>query len=377
MSPPQPVPARACARLGFRGRCRGLLAAGARGRGAAVRTVFYHLGMQSSRLVLDAATLHEVLPALGCQAVEVLDQTTSTNTVLAERLRGALAAGDEVPEFSVLLAEEQTQGKGRLDRAWGAPRSSQLILSLGVRLPGSVAAGSLGLLPLLTGVAVVNAVRSVSAAAGHEVPATLKWPNDVIVKGRKLAGILVEAVQVTPEPVVVIGVGLNMDLTREELPVPHATSLALEGMPMASGQQAGSEQGGAQDGSEQDGGTTARTRLAIALVEELIGDLRRFARMGGAPQTVLPGYRQLAVTLGSKVTVHLPDGSTPQGVARDVDDTGALVVDAPDKAPLVVAAGDVTHLRPAAEPAADGAQSPAGYAAGAEQTGADSAGEEG
>ncbi|CAQ04412.1 biotin-protein ligase [Corynebacterium urealyticum DSM 7109] len=290
-------------------------------------------GMQTSRVLLDSATLREVLPALGCGAVEVLDQTTSTNSVLAEQVRAALAAGEEVPEFSVLFAEEQTQGRGRLDRAWGAPRSSQLIVSVAARLPGVDVANRLGLLPLLTGVAAVDAVRAVSAAAGAEVPAELKWPNDLMVDGRKLGGILVEAVQLEPEPIVVIGLGLNVDLQRSELPVPHATSLVLEGMP------------GGQGATEH--GPGVRTRLAIALIDELFSGLRRFIQLGGAPQSVLPRYRQVVSTLGTKVVVHLPDGTTTHGVARDVEGTGALIVDVDGGGELVVAAGDVTHLRPA------------------------------
>lgn len=290
-------------------------------------------GMQTSRVLLDAATLREVLPALGCGAVEVLDLTTSTNSVLAEQIRSALAAGEEVPKFSVLFAEEQTQGRGRLDRAWGAPRSSQLIVSVAARLPGVDVATRLGLLPLLTGVAAVEAVRAVSRAAGAEVPAELKWPNDVMVDGRKLGGILVEAVQLEPEPIVVIGLGLNVDLQRSELPVPHATSLVLEGMP--------------DDQESTEDGPGVRTRLAIALIDELVGGLRRFTQLGGSPQSVLPRYRQVVATLGTKVVVHLPDGTTPHGVARDVDGTGALVVDVDGDGELVVAAGDVTHLRPA------------------------------
>lgn len=310
-------------------------------------------GMQTSRVLLDAATLCEVLPALGCGAVEVLDQTTSTNSVLAEQVRAALAAGEEVPEFSVLFAEEQTQGRGRLDRAWGAPRSSQLIVSVAARLPGVDVATRLGLLPLLTGVAAVDAVRAVSRAAGAEVPAELKWPNDVMVDGRKLGGILVEAVQLEPEPIVVIGLGLNVDLQRSELPVPHATSLILEGMPGDQGATDGAPVGsdmadpGSGEPDPAEPGPGVRTRLAIALIDELVGGLRRFIQLGGAPQSVLPRYRQVVATLGTKVVVHLPDGTTTHGVARDVEGTGALVVDVDSGGELVVAAGDVTHLRPA------------------------------
>src|SRR5699024_2443412 len=119
---------------------------------------------------------------------------------------------------------------------------------------------------------------------------------------------------------------------RPELRVPHAPSLVLEGMP------------GDKESTED--GPGGRTRLAIALIDELVGGLRRFIQLGGAPQSVLPRYRQVVLTLGTKVVVHLPDGTTTHGVARDVAGTGALVVDVDGGGAVVVASGYFSHLRP-------------------------------
>lgn len=264
--------------------------------------------------------------------------------MLSAELRGLLATGQQVPRFSAMLAEQQTKGRGRLGREWIAPRSSQLILSVGARLTGVDVGRSLGLLPLLAGIAAAEAVRELrlgeqrlgepgaepasatSASAEPAVPAELKWPNDLLVGGRKLGGILVEAVALEPEPVVVIGIGINVNQQRAELPVGHATSLALESTEQLS--------------------ADLRSRLAIAVVGRLLDSLRRFQQYSGAAHTVLPRYRQLCTTLGTEVSVHLPDGTITQGVARDLDDTGALVVAVPGQADLVVSAGDVTHLRP-------------------------------
>lgn len=319
------------------------------------------------RPFLDATALHSALQPAGFGGIEVVETITSTNSVLAERVRSALnsrgAHGGAVEDFTVLMAEEQTQGRGRLNRSWDAPKSSQLIVSVAVKLPGfSPRPGThnpgqrMGLLPLLTGISVATAVRrfteregaevqeGADSGAGAEVPVTLKWPNDVQVDGRKLAGILVEAVQLDPVPIVIIGFGLNWDLSAAELPVPHATSLALE-FYGAHPQVVGDDSADSEPRSV--GGDDGRTRLASLILLELKDNIERFRNLGGAPETVLPRYRKLSATLGTDVSVHLPNGEIKQGRARDVDEAGELVVDVPGEGELVVAAGDVQHLRPA------------------------------
>ncbi|WP_455550891.1 biotin--[acetyl-CoA-carboxylase] ligase [Dietzia aerolata] len=182
---------------------------------------------------LDAAALrHALVGAAGAAgsagapytSLDVVEEIGSTNAELLAR------AADGAPDRSVLLAEYQATGRGRLGRVWTAPPRTQVAVSVLLR-PGAVTPTLFGWLPLVTGLAVRDGLR---AAAGVE--ATLKWPNDVLVSGRKLSGILAEMTTVPAAgdfqvrlPAVVVGVGINVALTQDQLPVPHATSLQLEG----------------------------------------------------------------------------------------------------------------------------------------------------
>ncbi|MDH2455546.1 biotin--[acetyl-CoA-carboxylase] ligase [Corynebacterium bovis] len=297
-----------------------------------------------SRPPFDVPRLTESLLDLGFADVRVVDRTGSTNSDLVA------AAGEGAPDLTVLLAEEQVAGRGRLGRTWSAPARSQLIVSVLVR--PAVAPERLGTLPLVTGVALAEAVR------GLGVDATLKWPNDLMVGDRKLAGVLVEAVQLTPRPAVVVGFGLNVDLREDELPVPHATSLVLE-RARAGGEAAGDAAGDAAAG---DAAGVDRQAFAVEVLRRVVDCQRRW-RTGDA--TVDDAYRRLCATLGSEVTVTLPGDREVRGTALRVTPTGELVVrpadpDPADPAPaatthstapaaeITVSAGDVTHLRPAA-----------------------------
>ena len=146
-------------------------------------------------------------------SVQVVDSVGSTNAEVAARARAGGESG------AVLVAESQTAGRGRLDRVWAAPARSGLTFSVLLR-PAEVAAGSWGWFPLLAGVAVAGALGPLA-----EIDVGLKWPNDVLVGERKLAGILAERV----DDALVLGVGINVSLRADELPVPTATSLQLEG----------------------------------------------------------------------------------------------------------------------------------------------------
>nr|MDT0664889.1 biotin--[acetyl-CoA-carboxylase] ligase [Micromonospora sp. DSM 115978] len=147
--------------------------------------------------------------------VQVVAETGSTNSDLAAAARSGAPAG------SVLVAEQQTAGRGRLDRRWVAPPGTGLTFS--VLLRPDVPAGSLSWLPMVVGAALVEPLRTQFGLA-----AVLKWPNDVLVEERKLAGVLVEVV---PAPgqrsAVVVGIGLNVAAGRDELP-PGATSVSAE-----------------------------------------------------------------------------------------------------------------------------------------------------
>ena len=244
--------------------------------------------------------------------LDVVSETASTNADLL----AVAATGDD---RRVLLAEYQHGGRGRHSRSWSGVPRAQVIVSVLLRLPGCPLQ-NLGWLPLLCGIAAVDAVRSVT-----DVPAQLKWPNDVLVDGRKLAGILVEVAAATPVPTVVAGIGINATLGRDELPVPTATSLMLE-----------------------DAGELDRTPLAQALLAEFGERIRTWARAGWDTTDLASAYRERCSTVGQRVRAILPGDTELHGVATDVDDQGRIVIRPDDGGELVaVAAGDITHLRPA------------------------------
>lgn len=280
----------------------------------------------SQRRALDAAALRERLRAVGYADVEVVESTGSTNSDLGAR--------QDAPNGTVLLAEEQTAGRGRMNRPWSAPARSQVITSISFTLP-EIPAERLGLLPLLVGLSIGRGVREITG-----VPAELKWPNDVLVDGRKLVGILVEAPQVHGVPRVVVGFGLNYDLTREELPVPHATSLALETAASATPEDE------LRDNTVP--ALVSREDLIVGILLRLQEDLDRFRNLGGAPEAFLSRYKQLSATLGAHVRVKLPQEEILEGVAVDFAPGGELVVEK-ENTRHEVSAGDVIHVRPGDE----------------------------
>lgn len=247
--------------------------------------------------------------------LDVVEETGSTNADLLAR-----AAAGEDTAGAVLIAEYQSAGRGRHGRQWIAPPRSLLALSVGVPTDG-VDPDRWGWLTLATGVAVVDALAEVTG-----LDAGLKWPNDVQVDGRKVAGILAEVA--APAPVVVVGLGLNVSLTEAELPDPAATSLALLGATV-----------------------TDRNVLLAAVLGRLAV---RFAewRDGTGPGSSLAGaYRRRSRTLGTRVRASLPGGQSLVGTATGFDDGGRLQIDTGAET-VVVSAGDITHLRPDDDPAA-------------------------
>jgi BirA family biotin operon repressor/biotin-[acetyl-CoA-carboxylase] ligase len=234
--------------------------------------------------------------------VEVVPEAGSTNALLADRARRG------APEWLVVATEHQTAGRGRLDRVWETPDRAALTFSTLLR-PRSPAA-EWPWLPLLAGLAVVGPLRD------RGVPADLKWPNDVMLDGAKTAGILVERVDTQVGPAAVVGIGLNVSQTREELPVDTATSVALA-------------TGRAPD----------RTDLLQAILSALRERYAAWSAGGGA--RLRSAYVDACVTVGHDVRVVLPGGGELWGRASDVDDGGRLVV-----AGTPVAAGDVVHVRP-------------------------------
>ena len=244
--------------------------------------------------------------------LDIVETTGSTNADLLARH----SAGEDI-DGAVLIAEHQSAGRGRNGRAWSTPPRSQIALSVGIAARG-VPTTAWGWVPLLTGVAVVEAVRATTG-----LDAKLKWPNDVLVGEGKLAGILAEVA--APDPVIVVGLGLNVTLTAEEAPDPRATSLLMLGSTMLD-----------------------RSALLGAVLAELTVRIDRWRSAGGPDATLIADYRRRSLTLGTRVRALLPGDREIIGVATDLDASGQLSIDTGAQT-VTVSAGDITHLRPAGD----------------------------
>ncbi|MGD9618315.1 MAG: biotin--[acetyl-CoA-carboxylase] ligase [Mycolicibacterium sp.] len=253
------------------------------------------------RVSLDLARLRASLPDW---RVDVVEQTGSTNADLIARA----GAGEDVAG-AVLLAEYQSAGRGRHGRSWSAPAHSQISMSVGVDTRG-VPPDAWGWLPLLTGLAVAHPVRALGVDAG------LKWPNDVLVGDRKLAGILAEVAA----PVIVVGLGLNVSLTADELPDPRAVSLSMLGHDVD------------------------RTALTVSLLGALFERVAQWH--AGHISALSADYRSISTTIGTRVRAILPGGSEIVGPATGIDSSGQLLIDHSGTT-VTVSAGDITHLRAA------------------------------
>ena len=256
---------------------------------------------------LSAAVLTQALVVPGglWSEIVVTAETGSTNADVAAAGRAG------APEGLVVVAERQTAGRGRLDREWVSPPRAGLTFSVLLR-PQETNPRWYGWLPLLAGVAVVETVRRLG-----EVDAVVKWPNDVLIDERKCAGLLAEAVPGG----VVLGIGLNVTLREDELPVPEATSLRIAGA-----------------------ACTDRDPLLRAILRTLAG---WYERWSADPENcgLREAYLRHCATVGRSVSVALPDGTHLRGEATDVDAAGRLLVADPGGAVTAVAAGDVVHVR--------------------------------
>ena len=266
------------------------------------------------RPALDVDGVRHELVGVGraLKRLDVVQTTGSTNADLLARH----GAGEDI-DGVVLIAEHQTAGRGRNGRSWSTPPRSQIALSVGIAA-GEVPLPAWGWVPLLTGVAVVYAVR---ATAG--IDATLKWPNDVLVGERKLGGILAEVA--APDAVIVVGLGLNVTLKPDEAPDARATSLLMLGSTMLD-----------------------RSALLGAVLAELTARIDRWRSAGGPDAGLIGDYRRRSVTLGNRVRATLPGDREITGTATDLDDTGRLHIDTGTQT-IAVSAGDITHLRPASD----------------------------
>ncbi|MCX6465188.1 MAG: biotin--[acetyl-CoA-carboxylase] ligase [Pseudonocardiales bacterium] len=263
---------------------------------------------------LDAEALRAALVGPWAQ-LDVVERTGSTN---ADLLAAALAGA---PDRTVLVAEHQDAGRGRLARSWVSPPGSGLTVSVLFR-PTGVHPSRFGWLPLLAGLAALDAVVAVTG-----VRAGLKWPNDLLVgeRPRKVAGILAEVTD-PARPAVVVGIGINVDAAPPDQP--GATSLVAEA-----------------------GRPVDRSEVLVALLTRL-SEREALWRSGrGDPDAtrLRADYRAGCQSLGVPVRVELPGGTSVSGIAEDVDSDGRLLLLDAAGHRRAVAAGDVVHLRPAGD----------------------------
>ncbi|MHA7306775.1 biotin--[acetyl-CoA-carboxylase] ligase [Arthrobacter sp. TMN-49] len=290
---------------------------------------------------LKAALMH---PGGPFGRVEIIGTTGSTNTDLAT---SAAAPDQHWPDLSVLIADAQEAGKGRLGRAWVVPAGSAMIssvflrpaeqaLSAAGRTTPPFAATGYAWLSILAGVALCEALRTHTS-----VPAVLKWPNDVVVNGRKLAGILAQLVPGTPGgPGVVVGVGVNVSTNADQLPTDRATSLLLAGA--------------SPESRDRNLLLPAYLKAFAALYSEFVGvagdataPLGRGTGGGSlsAGRSLLELAAHYMSTLGQDVRAELPGGTMLAGTALALGADGSLLLRDGAGTVHTVSAGDVIHLR--------------------------------
>jgi BirA family transcriptional regulator, biotin operon repressor / biotin---[acetyl-CoA-carboxylase] ligase len=242
-----------------------------------------------------------------------LDLVSSTGSTNAD-----LAAAVDAADRTVLIALEQTAGRGRRSREWVSPASG-LYLSVLLR-PASVPASRLGTLAMVAGLALAGTAREVAA-----VDAALKWPNDLLAgsSGGKCAGVLSEVVAGG----VIVGIGLNV------APLPVAVPAGVGGLQATSLAEEGAV-------------TTDLAELAIALLGRFATFESSWRAAAGDVEVsgILASYKENCATLGKSVRVELPDGEL-RGEALDITTTGELVIKTEEGAEVAVSAGDVVHIR--------------------------------
>lgn len=287
----------------------------------------------------------DFLSATGIAKLVVVDSTGSTN---ADLLHSVAVEPKSWPDLSVLTAEYQTAARGRLDRRWEAPPLSSVSVSIVLRPANAegrpLPAQCYSWLSLLAALALRETLLETAG-----IPAELKWPNDVLVRGRKIAGILAQLGPMVEgsAPPVILGTGLNVSLSSTELPVPTATSVALE-QPL----------------------TVDRTLLLKSYLSHFAVLYRSFCNADGDPAAGMAGGPSLhkrveavLVTLGKQVKAQLPGDHEIIGHATRLDDYGSLLVVDGAAHEHVVTAGDVVHLRPWTPPGqALGQGTESGYA---------------
>ena len=250
-----------------------------------------------------------LLSSKAAAGFEYFEQTGSTNKDL-------LAKAETLPEFYVLATDFQFAGKGRMDRRWEASPGSSVMASILLR-PNFAHSSGIGWLSLLTALAISRAI----AVLGPKPQ--IKWPNDVLINEKKVSGILAEVA--ADLSCVVIGFGINVNQSPPQLPVDTATSLSIE-----------------------NASSIDRDQLLAAVLENLKQLYLELSTAGGDAQAsgLRAAILEYSATVGIEVSVEFPDGKKTFGLAKDIDESGRLVVLTQNET-LSVSAGDVLHLRKA------------------------------
>jgi BirA family biotin operon repressor/biotin-[acetyl-CoA-carboxylase] ligase len=257
--------------------------------------------------------LRALLSARGFEWPAEIEHTTlspSTNDRLKQRARAGAA------EWTVVLADTQTAGRGRQGRRWSSPPGN---LYLSVLLRPAPPSARWSVLPLVAGLAVAEAL----AAEGLE--ARLKWPNDVMVSGRKVGGILAEATSAGDGlESVVLGIGVNVAVRPPDLPpeVAGAVTCVAEELARA----------------------VDRASVAAAVLARLTVWYHALAREG--PQVVQAAWRARAVPWWGRAVEAQSGGRRVRGIARDLDEGGALILELEDGTRAVLHSGEVREIRP-------------------------------
>ena len=226
-------------------------------------------------------------------SVSVMEETTSTQIDLVNSFKPG----------RVIAAEFQSSGRGRLDRKFEVPPRKGLMFSFAIE-----AEKDFGWIPLITGLAVARAINQYLDSEIVEI----KWPNDLLIEDRKLAGILSEKV----ENGVVVGVGINIFQTQEELPITNAISLSMKAK-------------------------VDRSELLTMILNELGRTFQSFSQnIDQSFEKEKNAYREFCVTIGRQVEVTLPNGEILQDMAIGISDDGSLLLKSRE-----ISVGDIVHLR--------------------------------
>lgn len=231
--------------------------------------------------------------------VSVVELTGSTQNDLLQ-----LVESNNALDGQVIATEFQSNGRGRLDRIFQAPAQSALLFSFYIKPRKE--RSDWGFIPLIAGLSLVRAITTIDTAMN----VSLKWPNDFIINEKKCAGIIAQ----TTNEGIVIGIGLNVSITPNELPVSTATSLAIEGSTI----------------TDRD-----------LLLSHLLNTFAELFEAWEEGSELLDEYASASSTIGKKVRIELPGGENLEATVARISHTGELVLDDGRH----VTAGDVIHLR--------------------------------